>query len=691
MKRLATTVLLFLLFIQTGLAQKEKAYRTKEISARIEIDGNLNEDVWNKVKWAGGFIQPESAKKPTFDTQFKILYDDANLYVAIRAFDKQPDSIVLSNKPRDFFDGDYVEINIDSDFDRIDAFSFTITAGGIRGDEYIQTSDNWFNDWNPDWTAKTKIDNKGWIAEIKIPFGALEVRTKKEQWGIQVNRRIKRLDENSSWTSIPEEDKWVEYFGVLKGIEKIPTTKGYSLTEKINPELLKQDFTDLHNSMKSSYPSLYRYHDKAYFDGVYRQTIKKLEAGMNLSDFYRTISSYISKIGDGHMNVSFPDDFAITYYNKLKKLPFKLTITGEGAVVTESYLQNGLLGKGSRIIAMNGKSIQTIVSEMTDFVFSDGYNLTGKYYEISNDFNFYYSLIFGFSEAAEIEFIEKGQTKVLSTKVALMTDEEIQLTKSDGEHGSNSKSFDYKTIGGTAILTIRTFNNAEGFIEFVDDSFRRIATTNIKKLILDFRGNGGGEETNAIHLYSYLTTKPFKYYDRYEVRVVPHKKIGQASTLISFETLNFFADITSRTSKDYVVLSNLEPLGDRFIEPTDLQQPKRENNFSGQVVVLIDGGSFSATSEICAIMKRDKRVTFVGKETGGAFDGNTSGMYDQITLPNSRLKIKVPLVKYVMSTGNCEYLYGRGIIPDYQMSTEKLENDRAIDFSLKYLNTLEGY
>lgn len=691
MKTIAIIILTFF-SIQTTSAQKEKTYTTREIYTPIIIDGNIDEKSWNKVKWEGNFIQtePKNGKKPTYDTRFKILYDQNNLYVAIRAFDKRPDNIVVSNKPRDFFDGDYVEINIDSDFDRKDAFSFTITAGGIRGDEHIKTSKNWFNDWNPNWIAKTRIDNKGWIAEMKIPLSELEIHTKEEHWGIQVNRSLERLDEGSSWTTIPDEDKWVEYFGLLKGIENIPVSKGYSSTDKINSKLLKKDFSLLYHSLKSSYPSLSRYHSLDYIEENYNESVKVLEKESTLLEYYKIIASFVSKIGDGHMKVELPDDFSNAYSKGLRKLPFKIKTTGDIAFITENYTQDNVLND-AQIISINGKSIQKITGEIADLIPSDGYNTTGKYYRISNDFNFYYALVSDIGESAKIDFIPKGQQTVQTTNISLSTHRELENIKSAKMIPLSNKSFDYQAKDNVGIMTIKTFNNAEGFREFIDKSFRKLAESKIDKLILDLRGNGGGEETNAIHLYSYLTTKPFKYYDRYEVNVQPNKKVNQESTLISYETLNFFADIVSKDTMGRNVITNFEPLEGRFLNPSDVQQPKQKNNFNGKVVVLIDGGSFSATSEICAIMQRDKRATLLGVETGGAFDGNTSGIYDQITLPNTRLKVTIPLVKYVISVGEAKFNFGRGVMPDYQImeyhtNSGNLKNDRLINFAIGYLN-----
>ncbi|MEM9933290.1 MAG: S41 family peptidase [Bacteroidota bacterium] len=687
MKTTGFLCLLSCLFLQSAYSQQAKTYQTKEINSTITIDGVINEKVWEEVSWAGDFIQtePENGAQPTFNTQFKILYDQTNLYVAIKAFDKQADRIVVSHMPRDFFDGDYVEINIDSDFDRKDAFSFTVTAAGIRGDEHILTSDNWFNDWNPSWTTKTSIDQEGWTAELEIPLTELEIYEKKEKWGIQVNRSLERLDEGSSWTSIPDEDKWVESFGLLEGIENTPIGKRFTYQEEILHELLQEDFKALYHSLKISYPSLYRYRSEEYMNHFYTQTLANLQEGNTLRDFYKIISSFISKIGDGHMKVAFPTYFFESEYENKKRFPFKVTFLKEEAFIAENYSGNDLLSH-ARILSIEGESIQSLTSKIAEFIPSDGYNVTGKYHKMADNFSFYYSLVSDTSDSINIDFVPEGQTNVQSASVGLIPESTIRQIMVDKHLSPSETTFDYKRKGDVGVMTLSTFNYPDSFMPFVDESFKEIAEANLKKLILDLRGNGGGEESNAIHLYSYLTTGPFLYYDRYEVNAPPQKTIDQESTLISYETLNFFSSISAIDGENRCILSKLEPLGDQFLDPKQLISPKSENHFDGEVVVLIDGGSFSATSEVCAIMQRDKRATFIGGETGGGFDGNTSGIYDQITLPNSRLTIKVPLVKYVSAVEEADFLYGRGVIPDFSVNAYgKTSRDQMMDFALKYL------
>lgn len=94
-----------------------------------------------------------------------------------------------------------------------------------------------------------------------------------------------------------------------------------------------------------------------------------------------------------------------------------------------------------------------------------------------------------------------------------------------------------------------------------------------------------------------------------------------------------------------------------------LQKPN-ENNLKSAVLFLINGKSFSTTAEFCSIAKSNKRGKFIGEETGGGYYGNTSGERTTIVLPNSKIKINIPLDKYVMAVQKAKYK-DRGIIPEY--------------------------
>ena len=225
-------VLPLLLILSSALfAEKDDAekriYHAKRINPHPPvIDGLANDVVWQKVEWSGDFVQrePYEGKPPSQQTAFKIMYDDHNLYVLIRAFDDEPDKIERRVTRRDAFEGDWVEINIDSYFDHRTAFSFTLTAAGVKGDEAISDDgNNWDTNWDPIWYGKASVDEEGWLAEYRIPYSQLRFAQKDvHTWGIQVTRRFFRAQERSVWQFIPQKTGgWVSYFGELQGIKGI--------------------------------------------------------------------------------------------------------------------------------------------------------------------------------------------------------------------------------------------------------------------------------------------------------------------------------------------------------------------------------------------------------------------------------------------------------------------------------------
>lgn len=212
---------------QSLFSSEKKTYQTERLlSTPPRIDGKLDDDAWRQGEWQGSFIQhePYNNSEPSQQTEFKILYDDNHIYVAIRAFDTAPDSIVQRVTRRDNMDGDMVGIGIDSYFDQRTAFLFLVNAAGVKID-VINTNDGQSEDptWDPIWHVRTSMDETGWNAEMQIPLSELRFANNKEHtWGLQVARIIYRKQEMSFWQHIPKDAPgFVHQFGLLTGIDSV--------------------------------------------------------------------------------------------------------------------------------------------------------------------------------------------------------------------------------------------------------------------------------------------------------------------------------------------------------------------------------------------------------------------------------------------------------------------------------------
>lgn len=237
MKRIGS-ILLLLFIISTALEgnAQDKKYITEEINGHTpKIDGNLNDAAWKQLKWMNEFIQvePYEGRKPTQETKFKMAHSNEHLYIAIRAYDTHPDSIVKRLSRRDNLEGDQVGVQIDSYNDKRTAFSFFVSAAGVKTD-WIVSDDGMTQDynWDPIWYVDTDIDSLGWTAEMKIPFTQLRFSRKGESgWGLQIQRTIYRNDEEVMWKLIPQDASgWVSEFGEMKGMKDIKPQKEKSIT-----------------------------------------------------------------------------------------------------------------------------------------------------------------------------------------------------------------------------------------------------------------------------------------------------------------------------------------------------------------------------------------------------------------------------------------------------------------------------
>ncbi|MEP2773696.1 MAG: DUF5916 domain-containing protein [Fulvivirga sp.] len=224
---------LFVCICSISYAQDSlQSYTTQRVQGEPpKIDGLGDDPAWEQVEWGGGdFIQrsPDDAAAPTVQTHFKILYDEKNLYILSKNLDPEPDKIVSRMSRRDGFDGDWIEVNIDSYYDKRTAFSFTSSVSGVKGDEYISNNgNNWDSNWDPIWYLRTSINDEGWIAELRIPLSQLRFANKEEHvWGLQFTRRFFRNEERSVWQYIPQGAAgWVHLFGELRGIKGIKPQK----------------------------------------------------------------------------------------------------------------------------------------------------------------------------------------------------------------------------------------------------------------------------------------------------------------------------------------------------------------------------------------------------------------------------------------------------------------------------------
>lgn len=235
-KKIILTILISLLikgvFSQVlPVPDTTKKYSAVRAETAPKIDGVLDDSAWANVLPATDFVmsRPIENSTPTQKTEVWIVYDNTAVYVGAMMYDTSPDSILHELGLRDGVDPNsnsgYTDINadlfrfvIDPYNSRQDAYDFGVHASGVQ-------LDSKFSDFTFDavWESAAKINDKGWVVEMKIPYSAIRFPKKTIQaWGMQITRYIRRNREFDQWCLVPSGAYNAQlYWGTMHGIERI--------------------------------------------------------------------------------------------------------------------------------------------------------------------------------------------------------------------------------------------------------------------------------------------------------------------------------------------------------------------------------------------------------------------------------------------------------------------------------------
>ncbi len=210
------------------------AYRLKE-NEKIEIDGSLSEQAWKTADHRGDFIEKEPYPLIPMreKTEFAILYDDENFYLGVWCWDSKPEEIIQILSPRNTSAPDHLMFFIDSYFDKRTGYKFMVTPTGVQGDELRYDDVKRDQNWNGIWYSESSVDEKGWYAEVKIPFYNLRFSRKEEQiWGFNIMRSISRLAARGQWKPhLPEWDNTtrMSQLGEIRNMNNISSGRMFEI------------------------------------------------------------------------------------------------------------------------------------------------------------------------------------------------------------------------------------------------------------------------------------------------------------------------------------------------------------------------------------------------------------------------------------------------------------------------------
>lgn len=220
-----------------------------------------------------------------------------------------------------------------------------------------------------------------------------------------------------------------------------------------------------------------------------------------------------------------------------------------------------------------------------------------------------------------------------------------------------------------AMMDLNSFGRGYGLKGFFRRSFRALRKHKMTHLVIDVRGNGGGSVTNSTQLTRYMTDHPFKVGDSLYA-IAKRKKYGRYIENDFFNRL-FMTFFTRRKSDGYYHF--------RYFE-RHYFKPKKKNHFGGKVYILTGGNSFSATTLFASALMKQDNVTIVGEETGGGAYGNSAWLIPNMTLPETKVRFRLPLFRLVIDKTYPKT--GRGVQPEIEIKPTVRAIREGADYKL---------
>lgn len=426
---------------------------------------------------------------------------------------------------------------------------------------------------------------------------------------------------------------------------------------KIDPGLLQEDFRIFRSALEEGHSGIYRYTPKPEMDRAFDTAGKQVVQPMSALEFYRLLAPVVAAIKCGHTAVLPPRGVQEAMANTFPLFPFDVEVSDGKVYTLREYMPDQQRLTGLEVRAINGFPIEQILRTMIAATPGDGDSESVRPWRIGHGGAFprlLYSLI-GIESPFAIEFRDPASgtgRKVRLSGVRGDFRETIAPVRYPRDQKPDSAA-DVKFMdgGSIAILTIRQFAGSAGG-RFFDDAFEQIRGRQSRSLIIDVRNNSGGADELGKKLLSFLVDQPFQYYDDLvlNAREFSFSRYVEGGGGVIPESL-------VERGKDRKYHNIQHP-------NWGIQQPSQPH-FAGQVLALMNGGSFSTTCELLSHLHFRKRATFIGEEAAGGYYGNTSGRMPTVVLPNSKVAVRVPLQTYYLAVQGGDPLHS--ILPDVEV------------------------
>lgn len=428
---------------------------------------------------------------------------------------------------------------------------------------------------------------------------------------------------------------------------------------------LQADAGILRSAYEKLHPGLYRYNSKTEMDEAFAALNAHLNHDQTLQDAFLAFSEFAAKVRCGHTQANpFNQSKSVveTLFKSPTRLPFYFEWINRQMLVTQDFTADHALPAGTEVTQINGVPAVTVLSKLLSIARADGANDRKRIAQLAvngdseyETFDIYYPMFFPQQSLHRVLMVRKpGRQKTEQVTVEALTFEQriAPIKQREAQRkGGNEALFVWRYLpDGTAYLQMPTwalYNSKWDWKNWLNDHLNEGVERNAPALILDLRGNEGGDDVgNEIipHLISApITLSPMRRFVRY--RKVPDDLVPYLDTWDKS-----FLD-WGTSAVDLAQPWPTTPAGVSYLQlkrydddaTGDVIKPAGKH-FQGKVIVLIDATNSSATFQFAQNIQSHHLGTLIGQPTGGSQRGINGGAFFFLRLPHSGIEMDLPLI-----------------------------------------------
>lgn len=464
-------------------------------------------------------------------------------------------------------------------------------------------------------------------------------------------------------------------------------TTTYIFNQKYGKDELKEDVAVAQKTLEANHPGLYWYTPKDSIDKAFSNLQNNITDSLTEIEFKNQLASVISKIKCGHTSVHFSKAFAKqSPKHNYPLFPLSIKTWKDSMVVLNSLWRNdSVFKRGTIITSINNRSNKEILDTFFKTISTDGISDNYKSQVVSLNFPAWYKTVLGTDSLYKIGYIDSSGKEVFATvksyspskqavRTRLITTPSPKLKKSTRHQRKQAALLSKRvmTIDSsvhTAFLKLTTFSNGK-LRKFYRQSFRKIKEEQIQNVVIDLRENGGGKLSNYVLLSKYLADTAFKVADTVAAKNINfHYGKYIQNWLPYWWALHF----STRKMDDGRIHKH-------YLEK-NYYHPKQNKHFAGNIYLIQGGYTFSAATMFISTLKGQQNVTVLGEETGGGNYGNSAMHILNIKLPNTHLKVRLPLFRSVLNSTRKKD--GHGIMPDIELQPNSYAIKAGVDLKIE--------